>query len=378
MSLLMDLEFIKGNQLKLFRSICKQVEVPLRVAFPPGEQRSFMEEVKRRSRLSLRQLCLLYGDRLRVSYSAMKRYGRGESLHPLYLVKELCRIAGLSFESLEIKELVPDNWGRVKGGKKGIEAMFAKHGEKLREWRAKGGKAARRNLLLGTTRKEVFLPSLNEKLSELIGIHLGDGTLTKYFLKVSQDPRYDLPYISYIKALIKDLFGASPAIRKEKDRNLIYTQLFSKTACEYLHKKWNLPYGDKVRGKAAIPDSIMKNRNMAIACLRGLMDTDGSVSKDGNSLSIRFYSHNKMLVDQAERIGRSLGIFTFRNPMETGTRSWSKVVDYFRIVRSSNLRHIVRFNAKFFENKILRKREVAEHYKKYKGIRLPFKLGEGP
>lgn len=346
--------------------------------FPPGEQRNFMDEVKKRSRLNLKELCLLHGDRLKVSYSAMKRYGREESLLPLYFVEELCRIAGLSFESLKIKEMVLDNYGQVKGGKKGIKAMFTKHRENLREWRAKGGRAARENLLLGSTKKEVLLPSLNEKLAELIGIHLGDGTLTKYFLKISQDPRYDLPYVLYIKALIEDLFGASPAIREEKDRNLIYVQLFSKTACEYLHDEWNLPYGDKVKGKAAIPDAIMKNRNMAIACLRGLMDTDGSVSKDGNSVSVRFSSHNKMLVDQVERIGRSLGIFTFRSLMETGTKSWSKVVDYFRIVGSSNLRHIVRFNAKFRENKILRKEEVANHYKEYKGIRLPFKVSRGP
>jgi len=346
----------------------------LRVAFSSGEQRNFVEEVKKRSHLSLRKLCLLHGDRLRVSYSAMKKYGREESLPPLYLVKELCRIAGLSFENLEIEELVPDNWGRVKGGKKGIEAMFAKHREKLWKWRAKGGKAARKNLLLCPTKKEVLLPSLNEKLSELIGIHLGDGTLTRYFLKISQDPRCDLPYVLYIKDLIEDLFGASPAIRKEKGRNLIYVQLFSKTACEYLHKKWKLPYGDKVRGKAAIPDVIMENKDMAIACLRGLMDTDGSVAKDGNTISVRFYSYNGILVDQVERIGRSLGIFTFRTAFETGTKSWRKVIKYFRIVGSSNLRHVVRFHLNFTKKKLLRKEEVTKYYEKYKGVRLPFKI----
>lgn len=322
-------------------------------------------------------ICLLYEDRLGVGYSAMKKYGRGESLPSLFLVKELCRISGLSFDNLEIKGLVPDNWGRMIGGKKGVEVMFAKHRTELKEWRRLGGKAARKKVLLDSIKK-VIVPPLNEKLSELIGIHLGDGTLTEYFLKISQDPRYDLPYVSYIKGLIEDLFGASPSIRKEGGRNLIYVQLFSKTVCEYLHEKWNLPYGDKVRGKAAIPNAIMNNRIMAIACLRGLMDTDGSISKDGNCISIRFYSHNKTLVDQVEKIGRSLGIFTFRNAMETGTRSWSKVVDYFRIVGSANLRHIVRFRAKFLENKTLRKEEVPDRYKKYKGIRLPFKLGVGP
>jgi len=149
-------------------------------------------------------------------------------------------------------------------------------------------------------------------------------------------------------------------------------------ACEHLHNKWDLPYGDKVKGKAVIPNAIMKNKDMAIACLRGLVDTDGSVSKDGDSISIRFYSHNQKLIDQVETVGKSLGVFTFRNPMETGTRSWNKVVDYFRIVGSSNLRHIARFHMKFCENRILRKEQVVEHYKRYKGIRLPFKLGEGP
>ena len=349
----------------------------MRVVFSQGEQHKFIEEVKRKSNLSLKTLCSLYGDRIGVGYSGMKKYRREESLLPLYLVKELCQIAGLSFKNLEIDKLVPDNWGRVKGGRKGIEAMYLEYAESLKEWRRLGGKVARKHFLLAST-KEVVLPSMSEELSELIGIHLGDGTLTKYFIKISLDPRYDLRYVTYIKDLIAGLFGASPSIRREKGRNLIYVQLFSKTVCEYLHKEWNLPFGDKIRGKATIPIAIMKDEVMAIACLRGLMDTDGSVSKDGNSISVRFYSHNKMLVDQVEQIGRSLGIFTFRNPMETGTRSWSKVLDYFRIVGSSNLRHIVRFHTKFSENKTLRKEEVAEHYKKYKGIRLPFKLGNGP
>jgi len=187
-----DHELIKEKRLMLFQSTLKQVEVPLRVIFPQGEQRNFINEVTKRSGLSFRELCLLHRNRLRISYSTMKRYRREESLPPLYLVQELCGIGGLPFESLEIEKLVPDNWGRVKGGKKGIKAMFSKHREHLKEWRTKGGKAARKNF--GLTKKKVLLPFLNEKLSELIGIHLGDGTLAKYFLKISLDPRYDLPY----------------------------------------------------------------------------------------------------------------------------------------------------------------------------------------
>lgn len=319
---------------------------------------------------------MLYGNALQVSYSTLKRYKREESFLPLNLVEDLCHIVDLSSEDLGIRGLVPYNWGAMKGGRKGIRTLLTKYQKQLKEWRAKGGRTARKKLLISEPKK-VSLPPLNEKLSEFIGIHLGDGTLTKYFLKITQDPRYDLPYVSYILALIRDLFGTSPTVRKERDGNLIYIQLFSKTSCEYLHSKWELPYGNKIRGKAAIPQEIVENTDLAVACLRGLVDTDGSISKDGNSLSIRFSSHNKILVDQAEKIGKLLRIFTFRNPYETGTKSWSKVVEYFHIVGSSNLRHIVRFHQKFAEGEILRKEDVVKYYERYKGISLPFKL-DGP
>ena len=255
-----------------------------------------------------------------MGYSAFKRYRREEILLPLYLVAELCQIADLSFENLKITRILPDSWGATKGGRSGIRSLLASRSDHLREWRAEGGRLAHA-YNSSIWQKKVVLPILNEKLSEFIGIHLGDGTLTEHFVKITQDIRYDMPYVFYIEALIRELFGTSSSIRREKGSNLIYVQLFSKSVCQYLHNKWALPYGDKIKGVASIPYAVMQNRELAISCLRGLIDTDGSISKDGNGISIRFSSHNKLLVDQVEEIGRSLGLFTFRNALETGTRS---------------------------------------------------------
>ena len=148
--------------------------------------------------------------------------------------------------------------------------------------------------------------------------------------------------------------------------------------------KWARPDSNRgsslhppARQAATIPIEIMQNRELAISCLRGLIDADGGIFKDGNSISIRFSSHDKPLIDQVGEIGRSLGIFTFRNALETGTRSWNNVVKYFRVVGSSNIRHIVRFQKRFSENKLLKKSEVVRYYKTYKGISLPFSL-DGP
>lgn len=344
--------------------------------FTKGRQKDFINCVCRRLDVSPRKLCLLYGTRLGVGYSAIKRYRREEILLSLSLVEELCQITGLPFQRLEVTGLLPDNWGAVKGGKKGIRALFVKRSENLREWRAKGGRVARARHP-SKEDKKIVLPMLNNKLSEFIGIHLGDGTLTEHFVKITQDYRYDMPYVFYIAGLTMELFGKQPTIRREKGSNLVYVQLFSKKVCEYLHSKWAMPYGDKIKGIAMVPNEIMKNKQFTICCLRGLIDTDGSVSKDGNSISIRFSSHNKTLVDQVEDIGKSLGIFTFRNPLETGTRSWDNVVKYFRVVGSSNPRHIIRFHRRYSENELLKKSEILKHYKTYKGISLPFRL-DGP
>jgi hypothetical protein len=51
-----------------------------------------------------------------------------------------------------------------------------------------------------------------------------------------------------------------------------------------MHNKWAIPYGDKIKGVAMIPNAVMEDRKLAICCLRGLIDTDGSVSKDGNGI----------------------------------------------------------------------------------------------
>ena len=52
-----------------------------------------------------------------VKYSALKNYYSGARLMPKRLVLEICEVAGIDFEGLEIEE-VGDFWGQEKGGEK--------------------------------------------------------------------------------------------------------------------------------------------------------------------------------------------------------------------------------------------------------------------
>ena len=229
--------------------------------------------------------------------------------------------------------------------------------------------------------KNVNIQGLNENLSEFIGAYLGDGTITKYFIKFTGDARYDKPYFEYLENLVVDLFGIKASMYSDKrfGKNQLYLTICSRTLCEFLNKKYGLIYGDKLVNNTLIPNKILKNKKLSIACLRGLIDTDGSVSRrgrHGSQFCVQFSSHNNNLLNQVHKFGKKIGVFTYLTGIETGTNNWKNILKYFRIVGSSNPRHVTRFYLKYKFNNVIYVKEFPKYYKKYKKhIVLPFKLG---
>jgi hypothetical protein len=148
-----------------------------------------------------------------------------------------------------------------------------------------------------------------------------------------------------------------------------------------LINQFGLKIGHKIRNNNIIPDSIMQDNKLSLACLRGLMDTDGSVSrrdKEGKYFTITFTSHNPNLLNQVKRISDNNSLFNSISE-KTGTIRTSneeKVKNYFKVVGSSNLRHIIRFHQRFFFNNTIYQKDVKNYIKQnvYKGMNMPFKL----
>ncbi len=69
-------------------------------------------------------------------------------------------------------------------------------------------------------------------------------------------------------------------------------------------------------------------------------------------------------------------IFTFKSKTGAGTNKHRNIVKFFEIIGSANLRHIVRFHLRFYENKTIYQKEVINYYQKdfYKNLNLPFKI----
>jgi len=145
-----------------------------------------------------------------------------------------------------------------------------------------------------------FVLKRDEKLAEMIGIILGDGSLfskNKYGLIISLNLKDEELYVKYVKKFMNNLF--QNFINKEKGIGQ-YDNVGGGVRLGVYGKKivkellfHGLISGNKVENQIYVPDWIKKPTDwinsykekcfieiqpLVVACLRGLIDTDGSIS----------------------------------------------------------------------------------------------------
>ena len=88
----------------------------MRIKFKKGKQREFLNlAIKRLNCLSLRGI-LQFG--LDASYDCLKNYYTERRLMDKGFFEDLCHLSKINANDLKI-DYFEDNWGQVKGGKKG-------------------------------------------------------------------------------------------------------------------------------------------------------------------------------------------------------------------------------------------------------------------
>lgn len=151
----------------------------------------------------------------------------------------------------------PKNWGQVKGGKNST----------------------------GNT-KRISMPNPSEELAEFFGIVLGDGNVESYkkgkkiraySVKIAGDSLNDYEYlVNYVFVLSKKLFNIEPKIYFSKRSRCAYVVLHGVMLVKYL-EKMGLTSGNKIKNQVTIPSWIWEKEEYLKSCIRGLIDTDGSV-----------------------------------------------------------------------------------------------------
>jgi hypothetical protein len=195
----------------------------------------------------------------------------------------LCKIANVNFEEHIIDKL-EDNWGQSKGG----------------------------NISSRNT-KDFIPPNNKEDLAEVIGIILGDGHVSEikrgkktrvYCIRIAGNSKTDKDYIfRYIPNLFMKVFNEKGSIMTTPNKNCGYFTVYGKNLIEYI-KLLGLKSGNKKKNNQGIPDWIKSDKILLARCIRGLIDTDGSIhkiSKNNNNLRIDFTSKiPQLLIDTHE------------------------------------------------------------------------------
>lgn len=126
-----------------------------------------------------------------------------------------------------------------------------------------------------------------EKIAEFMGVMLGDGSIGIYNfkqgnqtkklhqLKVTLDSR-NKQYIDYIFNLMKEVIGITPKVHFKKNENAADIRIFKKGKVLYAINTLGLKKSPKWN-RMIIPEKYTKGK-LALLVLKGLFDTDGSVT----------------------------------------------------------------------------------------------------
>src|SRR3989338_8009129 len=329
----------------------------MRVKFQPGQQRAFIEDVLRLTGARTTTLAVQIG----VCGRTVRDWRREKWQMDGHSLDLLCQLAHRPRPSSIA--LLPEYWSVAKashlGGRRHIE-LYGSPGTP--EGRARGGRNAQKLFRsnpgyfrsLGiAVRKPVTRPRLSADLAELIGIMLGDGGMTNTQVKVSFN-ELDAAYADHVRRLITSVLGVSPAQVVDAHDHAFDLVVSRVEAVEVL-ESFGLRRGNKVQHQVDVPLWVWKRRDYRIACLRGLMDTDGCVchhryavnGKTYGYCKLCFTSYSRPLLASAKRLFEGLRLFPTIHAYD-GHRLYlhdtQAVRRYFEIVGTHNPRYQERFN----------------------------------
>lgn len=291
---------------------------------------------------------------LSVSERTVREWRKGTYTIPLGAFETLAEYAGKSPDDYA-PETIPQWWHTSSAGKSGGRVYMAKYGSLgTPVSRRVGGKnsylARNREVQSVYTRKAIQKPPLSSELAEFIGVLIGDGSIGRYQITVTLDMKTDVEYAQYVCNLASQLFSLQATTKLRESHGCIVLTLSSVELSEYLFSL-GLPRGNKIVQHISIPQWILDNPEYIKPCLRGIFDTDGSVFQEVHKVRGVRYAYSRAAFVSAsipllEDVAKSLHLLGIAAKVRSKRVSIERFTDidkYFRIVGSSNPKHLRRF-----------------------------------
>ena len=331
-------ELLSGNRLDLSKLV----------------QKEFLEKSREKLGLSNKKFASLLG----VGVRTLTDWKRKKFLLPEKVVVFLSKKSGVPVPS---GKKLDRFWYTKKGARKGALNMLKKYGrvggdpetrkEAWRIWWENTGKFQKWKIF---ERKQIKKPKKDVSLAEFTGIMLGDGGITKNQVTITLNRETDYDYMTYVKRLIVKLFELTPSFREDK-KSLATNIVVSSVELVDFCKNLGLKVGNKIKQGADVPEWIKQKRKLMVVCVRGLVDTDGSVFKHKYRSNGRLYKYTKIdfsscskpLMESVFKFLKSLGLRPriVKDGKKLRIESIDTVKKYMELIGTSNKKHLNRYNS---------------------------------
>jgi intein-encoded DNA endonuclease-like protein len=181
--------------------------------------------------------------------------------------------------------------------------------------------------------KPVNIPAeLTTDVSYLAGIISGDGTLTKYFIKISDGSEVN---VRFLEKLTKEIFRINSHVRQESD-NKWTIEFDSRILVKYFNERFEIPIGNKSES-VSVPEVIKSSDlDVRISYIQGWIDAEGYLENwkkphtDKSYRRINFCTKSRDVIDWIAKEVKDLGI-------EVSNVWYSSKVFRFQIARKDSV-----------------------------------------
>lgn len=322
-----------------------------RLLFPQGKQTIFITSLLQDRKNGVKELAFLCG----VSERTICDWRREKFTLPEHALQKIQERFHIPIPKAVT---LADYWYGAKGARNGGLRRLALYGPPgTKEGRIKGGKISqlRRKQFPELypncpIPKDFTRPPFSDELAEFVGIVLGDGGITSNQLKITLNSHEEKEYQVFVSKLLFKLFHAKPALYQRKNEKACNIALAGVGLVAILSELGLLP-GSKVRRQAGVPTWVRNNKKYAVACLRGLMDTDGCVYHHDHishgvrcfNLGLTFTNRSRPLADFVFQTLLSLNLIARRTVDGVYVYRKEHIDQYFSLVGSHNAYHMQRY-----------------------------------
>ncbi len=200
------------------------------------------------------------------------------------------------------------------------------------------------------TAKPIKLPAHSPLLAEFVGILIGDGGIRNGLqVTISFDQSKDQEFVSWLQRTVRRLFRLNGFLSLNKENLGGDLVISSVMLVRHLEKIAGLRPGNKLQNGLDIPKWIWERRSYQMACLRGLMDTDGGPFIHRYQVSGKWYAYPKLaFCSMSEQLRHSVfQLFSALGFHPRHARNFQVFIDradesrrFYRTVGSRHQRHL--------------------------------------